>query len=95
MKFFYLLIRQKGQKIRGDHKKMMNLPLEVSARPQFIITKMKVGNFEVSVPEGLSELLNDSGAWVIRTNKSKPNNQYERRVEKKDGNIVTFLTLKR
>jgi hypothetical protein len=63
--------------------------------PQFTITKMKIGDYEVPVPHGLSELLNDSGAWVIRTNKPKPNNQYERRVEKKDGNIVTFLTLKR
>lgn len=64
----------------------------VNFKTQIIFTKMRVGNFEVTVPPGLSELLNKAGVWVIRKNKTANNNQYNRRVEKRNGSVVTILT---
>jgi hypothetical protein len=58
----------------------------------FIITRMQVGEFEVPVPFGLSELLNQAGAWGIRNEESEHLKEYERRVEMRDGKIFTVLT---
>jgi hypothetical protein len=64
-------------------------------KPQFTITKMMIGDYEVPVPHGLSELLNEAGAWVIRKEPSEINKEYDRRIEKReDGTIVTVLTKK-
>lgn len=61
---------------------------------QIIITRMQIGNFEVNVPHGLSELLNSAGAWAIKKSDSTITDQYDRRVEKRDGQLVTILTRK-
>jgi hypothetical protein len=58
----------------------------------FIITRMQVGEFEVPVPVGLSELLNQAGAWGIRNEEPEHLKEYERRVEMRDGKIFTVLT---
>jgi hypothetical protein len=52
---------------------------------------MQVGGFEVPVPVGLSELLNQAGAWGP---KREPTHlkEYDRRVEMRDGKLFTVLT---
>lgn len=57
-----------------------------------VVTEMKVGNHKVSVPEGLSELLNDS--WVKGKRNSVVNEEYDRVVEYKNGHFVTKLIKK-
>jgi len=62
------------------------------SKPTFSITEMKIGGYSLSVPHGLSELLNRANAWCIR---EEPNfsSGYHREVIKKDnGRIVTVLT---
>ncbi|MDP4085795.1 MAG: hypothetical protein Q8934_14410 [Bacillota bacterium] len=64
--------------------------------PQITIKSMRVGEFEVSVPRGLSELLNDAGVWTTTPRNSLPIcARYEREIIKRDGNIVTHLKLKK
>lgn len=58
------------------------------------ITKMKLGDYEVPVPQGLSDLLNTAGAWGIKRQDPPCVKQYDRRVEKRDGRLFTVLTLK-
>jgi len=56
-----------------------------------VITKMKIGDYEVPVPRGLSELL--QGSWVEQ--KSAPSvNGYERKVEMRNGRLYTVLKKK-
>jgi hypothetical protein len=62
---------------------------------QFTITRMQIGKYEVPVPHGISELLNQSGAWVIKSEDTPPLKEYDRRVEKRDGKLFTILTKKR
>jgi hypothetical protein len=64
---------------------------EIQLQPQFTITRMQVGDFEVPVPVGLSELLNQAGAWGP---KREPTHlkEYDRRVEMRDGKLFTVLT---
>ena len=63
--------------------------------PEITITKMMIGEYEVPVPRGLSELLNRAGAWGIPEEPSEFVKKYESRVEKReDGSIATILTYK-
>jgi hypothetical protein len=61
-------------------------------KPNFIITRMQVGGFEVPIPVGLSELLNQAGAWGIRNDEPVHLKQYDRRVEMRNGKLFTVLT---
>jgi len=62
---------------------------------KIIITKMMVGDFEVPVPYGLSELVQD--CWVPERNRYSDDitNKYERVIEKRNGRLYTILTPKR
>lgn len=63
---------------------------------EIIITGMSLDGHEVPVPHGLSELINSAGLWGIKENKNEPSilDQYDRRTFRRDGNLVTVLTLK-
>lgn len=60
--------------------------------PQINIKSIKVEGYEVQVPTGLSELLNSSGAWGMKQQESSFVKQYDRKVEMRDGKLVTRLT---
>lgn len=60
--------------------------------PHFTVTRMQIGEFEVPVPHGLSELLNAGGAWVPYRVVSKNDEEYDREVFMRDGRIITKLT---
>lgn len=62
--------------------------------PQIIITRMQVGEFEVPVPHGLSELLNAAGAWVSKQEVPTYPEDYDRMVEMRNGRLFTKLTKK-
>ncbi|MBO0961488.1 hypothetical protein J1P26_17415 [Neobacillus sp. MM2021_6] len=53
------------------------------------ITEMKVGEFPVPVPVGLSELLN--GCWIKEKKHTATDNGYDRLVVCKDGQLITKL----
>ena len=69
--------------------------MEKQTVPYISITRMQIGEFEVPVPHGLTELLNAAGAWS-NTKTERPSfiNDYHRKVEKRDGKIFTVLTKK-
>jgi hypothetical protein len=68
---------------------------ESEGMPRFTITGIKIDDYDLPVPHGLSELLNEAGAWGIPEKESTISDQYDRRVEKReDGSIVTVLTKK-
>lgn len=53
------------------------------------ITKMSLDGHQITVPPGLSELINRGGAW---SNKDAPKlNNYKREVKKINGGLVTEL----
>lgn len=61
----------------------------LATKEEIYLTSLKIDNFPVDIPSGLSELL--ANAWV--ENKPAPTLKgYEREVSKKDGRYVTFLT---
>jgi hypothetical protein len=59
-----------------------------------VITKIKIGDYEVPVPHGLSELLKD--AWVLKdeTMKNTSADYYTRKIEMRNGRLFTVLTKK-
>jgi hypothetical protein len=59
------------------------------------ITGMSLDDHYVPVPAGLSDLLNSPNLWVKEPRETKFIQDYDRRVEKIGGNLVTFLTLKK
>lgn len=61
---------------------------------EFEITEMKIGDHEVKIPHGLSDLLNDAGVWKPRKEKKESNN-YDCHIRIDDGNFVTLLTKKK
>lgn len=58
-----------------------------------IITGITLDGHSIPVPNGLTELLNSSGAWGIKEAKST-SNEYDHRVEKRKEGLVTILTYK-
>lgn len=62
---------------------------------EITITSMKIGDYEVPPPHGLSELINRAGAWGIKKEDSIISKEYDRKVIKRDGQLVTILTKKR
>lgn len=66
---------------------------------ELIITEMSLDGFKVKVPEGLSELLNASGAWeyigpdALKKEESYLEN-YDSRTVREDGKLRTYLTYK-
>lgn len=56
-----------------------------------IVTGIKIGEHEVPVPEGISDLLADT--WT--SDKKERTKGYSRRIENRDGKIFTILTKKR
>ncbi len=60
--------------------------------PQITITRLQLGEFEVPVPLGLSELLNKAGAWGIKCEDPPHLKEYDRRVEMREGKLFTVLT---
>jgi hypothetical protein len=57
------------------------------------ITGISLDGHTVDIPNGLSELVNSAGAWGIKRSSSNLND-YDRQVQKRDGNLVTVLTFK-
>ncbi|KYD21042.1 hypothetical protein [Geobacillus stearothermophilus] len=59
-----------------------------------VVTKMKLGDYDVPVPVGLSELLKD--AWVLkdRPEANTSAGEYTRRIEMRNGRLYTILTKK-
>jgi hypothetical protein len=62
-------------------------------KSNYIITRMQIGEFEVPVPQGLSELLNQSGAWGDKL-EAPQLNEYDRLVEMRNGKLFTVLKKK-
>jgi hypothetical protein len=58
------------------------------------ITGITLDGHSLPVPNGLSELLNIAGAWGIKE-ANPTSNKYDRRIEKRGGGLVTFLTLRK
>ncbi|WP_046655355.1 hypothetical protein [Paenibacillus larvae] len=58
------------------------------------ITKMNLGNYEVPVPQGLSDLLNVAGVWKIKQQNFPHTKNYDRRVEQRNGRLFSILILK-
>ncbi|NEU29920.1 hypothetical protein GN156_03905 [bacterium LRH843] len=58
----------------------------------FEITSLKLGEYELPVPYGLSELINSAQAWGLP---KKRNPHYERKIVKREGQYITILTLKK
>lgn len=61
-----------------------------SATSQIVITGLKLDEHEVSVPVGLSELL--QGCWVESQIQSDVPKGYQRKVVVKNNRLVTLLT---
>lgn len=59
------------------------------------ITGINLDGHNVPVPNGLSELINASGAWSKKKRNSNYLDGYDQRTERKNGNLVTVLTLKK
>lgn len=53
------------------------------------VTKMKIGDYDVPIPHGLSELL--SNCWTDKPIKNELSPEYERHVFKREGHFVTVL----
>lgn len=53
------------------------------------ITGIRIGNYSIPVPHGLSELINKTSAWSTEKSNLKG---YHRKVVKKDGKLMTILT---
>lgn len=62
--------------------------------PNITITRMQIGDYEVQVPHGLSELINSAGAWGEKKEKPHLLKDYQRTVEMRDGKIFTVLNKK-
>lgn len=61
--------------------------------PYIEIKKIKIGEHDVAVPHGLSDLLNSAGVWTAKPKESsRSTNEYHRRVELRDGRLFTILT---
>jgi hypothetical protein len=58
------------------------------------ITGMSLDGHQVPVPNGLSELINAAGAWSNQKLKTNYLDHYEQKTERRNGNLVTVLTLK-
>lgn len=63
---------------------------------ELIITEMYLEGHKISVPEGLSELMNRSGAWKYTeldnsSDEDNPFKDYESKVVKKNGKLRTYL----
>lgn len=56
-----------------------------------IITGIKIDGHSIPTPHGLSELINNSNAWSVLTDKPELKG-YHREVFKKDGKLITKLT---
>ncbi len=67
---------------------------EKQLMPYFTITRMQLGEFEVQVPHGLSDLLNAAGAWRPKRENSTHVEEYDRKVEMRDGRLFTILKRK-
>lgn len=58
------------------------------------INGMSLDGYSVMVPQGLSDLLNASGAWGLPQQETDFIKQYDRKVEMRNGKLVTVLTKK-
>ncbi|MGG3798947.1 hypothetical protein [Metabacillus fastidiosus] len=60
------------------------------------VTSISLDGFQLPVPEGLSELLNISGAWVYqkedKAEEKNHLNKYDRKVVMESGRLRTYLT---
>ncbi|RHW37291.1 hypothetical protein D1B31_16110 [Neobacillus notoginsengisoli] len=54
------------------------------------ITGIFLDEHKVEIPAGLSELINSAGAWGKRQ-QSELSKEYDRKVIKRDGQLVTLL----
>lgn len=64
---------------------------------EFEITAMKLGGHELTVPKGLSELMNRAGAWKYIQENDHENvfvDNYDRKVIIEDGTLRTYLICK-
>jgi hypothetical protein len=61
------------------------------SKVELTITGMRIGEYSVPVPSGLSELINRANAWSLQTEKPKFEG-YHREVVKKDGKLFTIFT---
>ncbi|MCM3598972.1 hypothetical protein M4D55_24865 [Metabacillus idriensis] len=69
-------------------------------KQNLVITSMSLDGHDIPVPDGLSDLLNRSGAWnyvnpsETKENSDNPLKNYERKVVKQKGKLFTYLTYK-
>ncbi|WP_110926820.1 hypothetical protein [Bacillus massiliglaciei] len=67
-----------------------------------IVTGISLNGYEIPVPPGLSELLNNAGAWVYEVpgteveeeEEEDPLKDYERKVVLENGSLRIYLTYK-
>jgi len=57
------------------------------------VTSMKIGEFPVNVPVGLSKMLD--GCWVKERKIPAIVNEYESKTVRRNGELVTILTKKK
>ncbi|ARK32180.1 hypothetical protein [Halalkalibacter krulwichiae] len=57
------------------------------------ITGIKVGNYPIKVPQGLSELVHQANAWAI-PKEEKVDEEYHRQIVMDKGRLSTILTRK-
>jgi hypothetical protein len=59
---------------------------------QIIIKGIKIGEHSISVPHGLSEILNKANAWSIQKEKPDFKGYHREVVKKENGKLMTIFT---
>jgi hypothetical protein len=75
--------------LKGNEKGIRNMVKQ--SLPSINITKIQIGEYEVSVPQGFSELLNSAGAWGKKRDYPTYLEEYDRFVEMREGRVFTVL----
>jgi hypothetical protein len=65
--------------------------------PNFTIISISLKNYNLPVPGGFSDLINQSGAWKYKTDDSANEEKdimknYERKIKSENGKLRTYLT---
>ncbi|MGD7052981.1 hypothetical protein [Sutcliffiella horikoshii] len=68
--------------------------MSIKHSTKITITRMQIGEFEVKVPVGLSELICSAGAWSEKQKNPLYLEDYQRYVEMRNGRVITVLKKK-
>ncbi|MEF7566088.1 hypothetical protein V4V35_24150 [Bacillus infantis] len=72
----------------------------MKVKENFVVTELSLDGYKLRIPEGLSEMLNRSGAWQYQKTKPEPkvdspSDNYDRKVVLEDGKLRSYLTYKK